>query len=196
MSYATNYLEEIVCHGTLKRMGNSTFQFQKKPCFKGNRLLIKIQKETYNQGLEICQNNLNGRLIIHKGFSPLNAYELCERMKNIWSPITTWELIPLGHRYFEITFQSREDLNQISSMGTWNIKTLMMHISIGTPNFRLENLKVTNTKVWLQIHGLPLEYWEPKILFSIATELGIPLSLDRSTRQRIIWVFCKSSRRS
>lgn len=117
-------------------------------------------------------------------------------MKNIWSPITTWELIPLGHPYFEIAFQSREDLNQISSMGTWNIKTLMMHISVVTPYFRQENLKITNTKVWLQIHELPLEYWEQKILFSIATELGIPLSLDRSTRQRIIWVLCKSSRRS
>lgn len=39
--------------------------------------------------------------------------------------------------------------------------------------------------------GLPQEYWRPKILFSIARGIGIPLSLDDATINRSLGYYAR-----
>lgn len=45
-------------------------------------------------------------------------------------------------------------------------------------------VKQTNAQRWIRIHRPPQKYWRPKILFTIARGVGIPLSLDDATKNR------------
>lgn len=41
------------------------------------------------------------------------------------------------------------------------------------------------------IHELPQEYWRPKLLFEIVGGLSTPISLDESTRNRVLGHFAR-----
>jgi hypothetical protein len=44
----------------------------------------------------------------------------------------------------------------------------------------------TTAQVWVRIFGLSQEYWRPKILFSIASSLGIPICIDSFTNKPML----------
>jgi len=45
-------------------------------------------------------------------------------------------------------------------------------------------MKLTKTQYGICIHGLPLEYWQPKAIFSIVCGISRPLSLDDYTNNK------------
>lgn len=76
-----------------------------KPCLKGNRLSIKIHKKAYKARIKCYKNNLHEKLITSKGNVPLKTSELRDKLIKLWSPITNWDLAPLGCGYFEFFIQ-------------------------------------------------------------------------------------------
>jgi len=47
-----------------------------------------------------------------------------------------------------------------------------------TKDFVPATMKSTKTQAWIRIYKLPLEYWRPRVIFSIIRGLGTPLSLN------------------
>jgi len=45
-------------------------------------------------------------------------------------------------------------------------------------------MKLIKIQFWVCIHGLPLEYWQSKAIFSIARGIDTPLSLDDYTNHK------------
>lgn len=41
----------------------------------------------------------------------------------------------------------------------------------------------THAQVWRKIYGLSYEYWDPRIIMEIAKGVGIPLQLDKATKE-------------
>ncbi|XP_045802493.1 uncharacterized protein LOC123896099 [Trifolium pratense] len=162
-----------------------------KPCLKGKRLSIKIPEDSYKAGLDRCKNNLHGRLIMAKGDKPLRLHEIREKLTKAWAPVNKWQITPLGKGFYEFYFQNCEDLNRVWSIGTWNLKPGLLRLSAWSSDFKPENLKVTNAQIWIRIYGLPQEYWMPTTLFSIASGIGTPLSLDEATKQRTMGHFAR-----
>lgn len=56
-------------------------------------------------------------------------------------------------------------------------------------DFRPENLKITQAKVWLRMHGLPLEYWESTIVFAFAYGIYNHLLFNELTRKINLGIF-------
>ncbi|XP_019430035.1 PREDICTED: uncharacterized protein LOC109337510 [Lupinus angustifolius] len=59
------------------------------------------------------------------------------------------------------------------------------------PRFQPKPEKKTHSQSWIRITGLPQEYWSPKIIFSIAGRVGIPISLYGATSNRSFGHFAK-----
>jgi len=55
-----------------------------------------------------------------------------------------------------------------------------------SPSFcqRQAFMKLRKTQCWVHIHGLSLEYWQSKAIFSIVCGIGTPLSLDDHTKNK------------
>lgn len=44
--------------------------------------------------------------------------------------------------------------------------------------------EVSSVQVWVQFLGLPMKYWNTKVLSKLASQLGFPLEMDTLTKQR------------
>ncbi|KAK2388420.1 hypothetical protein QL285_062107 [Trifolium repens] len=153
-----------------------------KPCLKGNSLSIKISEDVYQTGLAKCNNYLHGRLVLSRGDHPVSSKDLRDKLLLLWKPIDCWKMIPLGRGFFEFRFSCAEDLRTVWSSGAWNLNPGLLRLSRWTPDFNPFNQKQTHSQVWVRFHYLPLEYWQPRILFEIAGAIGTPISINENTR--------------
>jgi hypothetical protein len=153
-----------------------------KACLKGNSLSIKISEDIYQSSLAICNNYLHGRLVLSKGDNPLSSKDLREKLLQLWKPINQWKMIPLGRGFFEFRFSCDADLRSVWSSGAWNLNPGLLRLSRWSPDFNPFHQKQTHSQVWVRLHYLPLEYWQPRILFEIAGAIGTPISIDENTR--------------
>ncbi|MCI20585.1 DUF4283 domain protein, partial [Trifolium medium] len=62
--------------------------------------------EEYAKGVEICKNNLHGRLIMKKGEKAPTTKELQSILSMLCKSISIWRMISLGKGYFEFQFSS------------------------------------------------------------------------------------------
>ncbi|XP_019434368.1 PREDICTED: uncharacterized protein LOC109341034 [Lupinus angustifolius] len=105
--------------------------------------------------------------------------------------IGAWNMISLGRGFYEFAFASMEDMRTICAVGSWSLKPGFLRLSLWSPDFNPSLQKVSHSQCWVRIFGLPLEYWSPKILFSIAGGLGVPISLDEATSNRSFGHFAR-----
>ena len=66
-------------------------------------------------------------------------------------------------------------------MGSWNFSPGILGVFSWSKDFVPTTMKMTKAQCWVRIHGLPMEYWQPKVIFSIARGVGTPISLDDCT---------------
>ena len=59
-----------------------------------------------------------------------------------------------------------------------------------TKDFVSATMKSTKTQAWIRIYKLSLEYWRPRVIFSIIRSLDTPLSLDEHTMRKNRGMFC------
>jgi hypothetical protein len=64
--------------------------------------------------------------------------------------------------------------------GTWNLYSGLLRLSCWTLDFNPFNHKQTHSQVWVHFHYIPLEYWQPKIIFEIAGLLVRPFQLMKT----------------
>lgn len=100
-------------------------------------------------------------------------------------------MISLGRGYFEFSFSSAEDLRSVWSIGQWNLKPGLLRLFSWSQDFNPKHQNQTNAQCWVRIYGLPQEYWRPKIVFTIAGGLGIPICLDEATSKRTFGHFAR-----
>ncbi|XP_045832867.1 uncharacterized protein LOC123924134 [Trifolium pratense] len=84
----------------------------------------------------------------------------------------------------EFSFSSKEDPIRDLPHKSRSLKSDILPLSQRTPNFNHNKQQQTHTRCWVRILGLPQEYWRPKILFSIAGGVGVPICLDERTSDR------------
>lgn len=67
-----------------------------------------------------------------------------------------------------------------------------LHLKIMPQNFRFQNEGICCFPVWVQIHDLPMEYWNPRILGKICTRIGKPIHMDKLTtyKERVSFARC------
>jgi hypothetical protein len=68
------------------------------------------------------------------------------------------------------------------SSGAWSLKLGLLRLSSWSPDFNPFNQNQTHSQVWVRFHYLPLEFWQPRILFEIARAIGTPISIDENTK--------------
>lgn len=154
-------------------------------------MAVQIPEDEYLKGLEGCKNNLHGRLLLSKGDTPIKFEDLRSKLDKLWKPIGNWKAVPIGKGFFEFSFSSIEDLRKVLSVGSWSLDQGLLRLFQWSPDFNPAKVKQTNTQCWVRILGLPQEYWRPKIIFAIARGIGVPLSLDDATSNRVLGHFAR-----
>ncbi|KAF1880119.1 hypothetical protein Lal_00022248 [Lupinus albus] len=162
-----------------------------QPCIKGDAIAIKIPEADYQDGLKWCKNHLHGRVILVKRDTPFRFADLKFKLHSLWLMIGKWNMISLGRGFYDFSFASLEDMRMVCSVGSWSLKPGILRLSLWSPNFNPNKQKMSHSQCWIKLMGLPLEYWSPKVIFSIAGGVRTPIALDEATTNRTFCHFAK-----
>ncbi|XP_024178903.1 uncharacterized protein LOC112184899 [Rosa chinensis] len=129
--------------------------------------------------------------VVH-GSTPLKLYDLKASLASLWKISSPWHLVPLGKGYFDIHFNTEEDMRRIWGGGTCTLASGLFRLSQWQPDFKpVDALHQTHSQIWVRLYGLSQDYWHPQHLMEIARGVGTPLQLDRATKEREFGYFAR-----
>lgn len=101
---------------------HSTNENLPQPAIYGETLSNRISQLMYEKGVDVCQRNLRGRLVLNKGDKLYTSKEIEVKLQKQWKTTAPWTLLSLGRGFFEFFFASESDLQIVWAMGTVNLK--------------------------------------------------------------------------
>lgn len=80
--------------------------------------------------------------------------------------------------FYLLHFESLDDLLHICSEGPWAVDGELLVLERWRPNLVIRNLQLNFVSIWVQIHGLPLEYQYPELAEKMGQLMGIVERVD------------------
>ena len=71
-----------------------------------------------------------------------------------------------------------EDCRKVLDGGSWFVIGQLLTVEPWVPNFVLGTNTIQRTVIWIRLPGLPMEYWDKKLLLGIILEVGKPMGLN------------------
>jgi hypothetical protein len=102
-------------------------------------------------------------------------------LKQIWVRKGVISIIDLGYEYFLVYFTNEQDYTKALEDGPWLIYDHYLIAREWTPNFHPSNAKIEKAAVWVRISGLPIEYYDAKVLHYIGNRIGQTVKVDKNT---------------
>lgn len=66
----------------------------------------------------------------------------------------------------------------------WLIYNHYLTLKEWSPNFRTSKDNVMQLVVWVRISGLPIEYYDQRVITFISNKIGKPIKVDKNTLSR------------
>ncbi|XP_028057099.1 uncharacterized protein LOC114261089 [Camellia sinensis] len=119
---------------------------------------------------------------------PNKAFRKYTYRRNYWNRFGLQEefnVIDLGNNHFLFKFSSLEDCAHVYSGGQWVIMDHYLTVRKSEPDFKASEAFETTTAVWVRFSELPIEYFQEKVLYTIARQIGTPLKINLTTAMAI-----------
>ncbi|XP_057771090.1 uncharacterized protein LOC130990880 [Salvia miltiorrhiza] len=162
-----------------------------RPTKEGDQFFLKIPKDLYLKEIKAFEFALTGRLFLQKGDKPRSTMELKWELQRLWSLASDWQLIPLGKGYFTLRFTTAEDKATTKGKAVWELSKGLLRLREWTRNFDPFKENSPLADVWVRIHYLPIEYWNPQVISGIGRYLGHPLKIDGASARRDFGQFAR-----
>lgn len=90
--------------------------------------------------------------------------------------------------FYILHFEHMDDLHHICNEGLWSVDGALFDLEKWRPNSVLGRLQLNYVSLWIQLHGLPLEYQYPKLAERMGQMMGIFKRVDLDDNlPRNIW---------
>ncbi|XP_043717739.1 uncharacterized protein LOC122665653 [Telopea speciosissima] len=155
------------------------------PIKAGNSTKVVIPQEAYEKELLGFKNALIGRT----NFRFITVDEIRAAIRTSWRLEVGVVLSPLGKGFFLVEFEKEGDMAAIWKRGSRRVGSQAITFQRWRPRFNLNDRTMSNKLVWIRFPDLPLEYWNEKILLSMAKAAGRPVTIDPCT-QRVMFGNC------
>ncbi|KAL8543051.1 hypothetical protein ACS0TY_003796 [Phlomoides rotata] len=112
--------------------------------------------------------------------------ELTQNLERLWNVQETWKLIPLERGYFNIHFEHPDTSERVLRKRSWRVQPRVIHLQRWIPGFNLLRVVTSLTQVWVRLRDLPMEYWIPSVLGSMAAAISTLIKIDNRTLWKIM----------
>jgi hypothetical protein len=104
------------------------------------------------------------------------------RLKQMWVRNGIINMVDVGNDFFLVTFTSSEDHYRALIDGPWMIYDNYLVVREWNPNFHPFGEVIEKVAVWVRFSGLPIEYYDTKMLTFIGNRIGRTVKVDRTTQ--------------
>ncbi|XP_038970953.1 uncharacterized protein LOC120104226 [Phoenix dactylifera] len=94
------------------------------------------------------------------------------------------ETFQLAEDYVAMRFRREEDREAAMMGGLWLVAGQLLVMECWQANFVLGVNKINRLLVWVQLPGLPLEFWAKDTIMEVAAAAGRPVAMDGFTESR------------
>ena len=120
--------------------------------------------------------------LIVKSFGRSLGYMfLLSKIRELWRPSGRTDCIDLGHDFFLIKFECKEDIDKVLKGGPWFIGQQFLTIRLWEPEFKASEASFSSVAVWIRLLELPIEYYDLVMLRKIGEAIGPVLRIDAHT---------------
>lgn len=109
-----------------------------------------------------------------------------------WGDYGEMMISDLPNGFLLIRYPSHDVLKKLLTDGPWSLNGIILQLSPWQPFFEPTFAKLTTDAIWVQLHNLPVEFWDGESLETIVAHLGplikvddLILSLTRSKFARV-----------
>jgi hypothetical protein len=106
------------------------------------------------------------------------------RLKQMWVRKGVISIIDLSNDYYLVVFTNEEDKYAALMDGPWFIYDHYLTVKEWSPNFQPASDTIEEVAVWVRISGLPIEFYDAKILNFIGNRVGKTVKVDKNTLTR------------
>lgn len=145
----------------------------------GNRLLPKVHlnMSVFNELCAPWKDSFVIKLLGKKvGYNMMK-----EKLQRVWKPIRGFDILDVDNGFYMAKFDIVADREKVISEGPWMLYDHYLAVSTWTPDFASPNAKIDRTTVWIRFPGLSLVYYGESFLLALASVVGKPIKVDRST---------------
>ncbi|KAK2378394.1 zinc ion binding / nucleic acid binding protein [Trifolium repens] len=103
------------------------------------------------------------------------------RLKQMWVRSGIINIIDLGNDYYLVAFSHEDDQSAALLNGPWFIYDHYLTMKEWSPNFHPASDTIKKVAVWVRISGLPIEYYDAKVLKSVGDRVGRTVKVDKNT---------------
>ncbi|MCH84322.1 hypothetical protein A2U01_0005153, partial [Trifolium medium] len=103
------------------------------------------------------------------------------RLRQMWVRKGVISIIDLSNDYYLVAFSHEEDQYAALMDGPWFIYDHYLTVKEWSPNFHPASDTIKKVAVWVRISGLPIEYYDAKVLHFIGNIIGKTVRVDKNT---------------
>jgi hypothetical protein len=103
------------------------------------------------------------------------------RLKQMWVRKGVISIIDVGNDYYLVAFTHEDDQYAALMDEPWFIYDHYLTVKEWSPNFHPASDTIEKVAVWVRISGLPIEYYDSKVLNFIGNRVGKTMKVDKNT---------------
>lgn len=152
----------------------------KAKTFNPLRPKVSLSKEEIREARKPWVNSVIIKLLGRR----INMKFLQQRLLKMWNPAGELALIDLENDYYLVRFSEKADVMKVLLGGPWMMLDHYLVVQRWRPEFRPFEDELKRVAVWIRIPGLPIEYYDRKVLWRIGNCLGHTIKVDGNTLRR------------
>lgn len=106
---------------------------------------------------------------------------LSSKIRELWKSSGCINCIDLGHNFFLIEFECREDVDKVLKGGPWFIGQQFLMIRLWELEFKAFAASFSSVAVWIRLPELPTKFYDLEVLRKIGEAIGPVLNIDTHT---------------
>lgn len=147
--------------------------------------VVKSEPEVHREQLDRCKTNMIGRIVLRPGSKSIKVDELKTFFHRIWQPEQSWLMTTVACSFFDIHFSDEMDMKKVLGSGICSLAQGVCRLYQWQQNFNPYDPKFhSHSRIWIHLCKLSMEYQHPRILMTFTRGVGIPLQVDRPTREK------------
>ena len=137
--------------------------------------VLEADMDNLNMQRDLWSHCAIGFLLDYRKFS---VQHLQQVINSAWRIRGVVSVVGRDSFFYLIHFELLEDLNHFCSEGPWAVDGALLILEKWRPNLVLNRLQLNYVSLWVQLHGLPLDYQYPELAEHMGQLMGIFEKVD------------------